>query len=168
MHLRAPHTPISRLPQTVPEQARRDGHLTAEGSAVAPLSCPQHAYTHVFIKKINLCPAAASRPSAKGAANKESQNYQNKQRGGDTRCPPLVEGRNLPRVGADELPAAALSPGVKMQCSVRGGISLLRQERVTPPCSWGLSWWRGCGVCPLSPSDTRDGPHSQLHLGCYG
>ena len=56
-----------------------------------------------------MCPAAASRLSAKGAATK-SQNYQNKQCGGDTRCPPSAEGRGLLRVGVGEVPAAALSP----------------------------------------------------------
>ena len=46
----APHTPISRLPRPVPEQAGRDGQLTAEGSAVAPLLYPQaRTNTQVFV-----------------------------------------------------------------------------------------------------------------------
>ena len=57
MHPVAPHAPISQLPWIVPEQARRDRHLMAEGSAVAPLSCPQaRTHTQVFAKKIKCVP----------------------------------------------------------------------------------------------------------------
>ncbi|XP_075307052.1 uncharacterized protein LOC142368762 [Odontesthes bonariensis] len=53
----AHHAPVSRLPRTVPEQTGGDGHLTAEGSAVAPLSCPQaRTSTHISVKKIKCVP----------------------------------------------------------------------------------------------------------------
>ena len=94
--------------------------MTAKGSAVAPLSSPQAHIKTRFHKENKLCPVAASRLSAKGAANKESQNYQNKQRGGDTCCPPSAEGRDIPRVKGGEFPTTALSPGPKMQRSAQG------------------------------------------------
>ena len=57
----------------------------------------KHAHTHTSFRKENrMCPASASRLSADGTVNK-SQNYQNKQPGGDTRCPPSVEGCGLPQ-----------------------------------------------------------------------
>ena len=70
--IQVPTTPrFSRLPRTMPEQAGRDGHLKAEGSAVAPLSCPQARTITRFHKEKKMCPAAASRSSAEGAANKK-------------------------------------------------------------------------------------------------
>ena len=57
VHPGAHHAPISRLPRTVPEYTGRNRHLMAEGSAVAPLSCPQaRTITQVFIKKLKCFP----------------------------------------------------------------------------------------------------------------
>ncbi len=51
------HASSSQLPRTVPEQAGKEGHLTTDGFAVAPLLCPQaRTHTQIFGKKIKCVP----------------------------------------------------------------------------------------------------------------
>ncbi|XP_059182347.1 uncharacterized protein LOC131961092 [Centropristis striata] len=53
----APHAPASQPPRPAPERAGRDGRLTAESSAVAPVLRPQaRTHTHIFSKKIKCVP----------------------------------------------------------------------------------------------------------------
>ena len=151
--------PRTHLPATTD----RTGVYQEERTFV--MSTSTHTNHTSFNKTIKMCSAAASRPSAEGAANK-SQTYPNKLRGGYARCPPSAESHGFPRGGGGCWPRrCVVLPGKNAQRCL-GAMSLFHQGRAPPHHGWGLSRWRGCGVCPLSPPDGRGGPRSQPHRGC--
>lgn len=106
----ATHAPNPQLPWTVPEQAGRDRDFVAEGSAVAPLSCPKARTNTHFLLKIIKCTPLSHPGQVPRAQQKKAKTIKIISSAVATPAVPSPEkAAAFPGTGAVMNPAAALS-----------------------------------------------------------